>query len=197
MDEVLVGLTLKPFASAPQLAEILGTTAEQVAPRVAEAVAAGDVADMGGSYGVVKAASARVDEHYADRYGAVRANADLEAALDRFEGVNRLLLDVVSDWQTQEVAGQRIANDHADEAYDQKVLARLDRIHGRVTEALAPIAEQDALVARFLSRLDAALARVDAGESDYVCGIEVESYHNIWFQLHEHLLRMFGRDREV
>ena len=45
-------------------------------------------------------------------------------------------------------------------------------------------------------RLAEALARASAGETDYVSGVRVASYHTVWFELHEDLLRLLGRTRE-
>ncbi|GAC1310367.1 MAG: hypothetical protein NVSMB16_06960 [Acidimicrobiales bacterium] len=45
-------------------------------------------------------------------------------------------------------------------------------------------------------RLADALARVEAGDTEWFTGAMVESYHTVWFELHEDLLRMLGRERE-
>jgi hypothetical protein len=36
-----------------------------------------------------------------------------------------------------------------------------------------------------------------SGAIDYVSGVKVDSYHTVWFELHEDLLRMLGRSREA
>jgi hypothetical protein len=45
-------------------------------------------------------------------------------------------------------------------------------------------------------RLDDAYDKVLAGEHDHVSGARIDSYHTVWFELHEDLLRMLGRERE-
>ena len=45
-------------------------------------------------------------------------------------------------------------------------------------------------------RLDEAYDRVLAGDLGYVSGARIDSYHTVWFELHEDLLRMLGRERE-
>ena len=52
------------------------------------------------------------------------------------------------------------------------------------------------LLERYLHRLDAAYDNVLAGDLDYLSGARVDSYHTVWFELHEDLLRMLGRARE-
>ena len=34
------------------------------------------------------------------------------------------------------------------------------------------------------------------GEIDWVSGVRIDSYHTVWFELHEDLLRMLGRTRQ-
>ena len=46
------------------------------------------------------------------------------------------------------------------------------------------------------TRLDEAYDKVLAGEHDWVSGARIDSYHTVWFELHEDLLRMLGRERE-
>jgi hypothetical protein len=190
-EEVLMVLTLRPFADRAQAADILGAEEGELEGPLAAAVAAGEVAALGGTYGVTRRAGERLGDIYKGRYAEV---AD-EQALEDFERVNKSLLAVLTDWQTVEVAGQRVPNDHGDPAYDEEILTRLDQILERVRRALAPIAAADPLTGRFLDRLTAALEKAEAGERSYVSDVEVESFHNIWFQLHEHLLRMHGRER--
>ena len=194
-DDLFVALTLRPFASRAQVADILGVAEPQLEEPIAAAVAAGAVADLGGTYGLTRDAGEAVGVLYADRYAEARAGEAAAAALDDFERVNTALLAALTDWQTIELAGERVPTDHSDPAYDEEILTRLDQILTRVARALAPIAAEDALVERFLARLAVALEQAEAGERRFVSDVEVESFHNVWFQLHEHLLRMLGRER--
>ena len=66
----------------------------------------------------------------------------------------------------------------------------------RTADVLAPIVAADPLVGRFLDRIAVALTRADGGEEAYVSGVRVDSVHTVWFQMHEHLLRLTGRERE-
>ena len=47
----------------------------------------------------------------------------------------------------------------------------------------------------YKTRLDEAYDKVLAGEHDWVSGARIDSYHTVWFELHEDLLTSLGRDR--
>jgi hypothetical protein len=106
------------------------------------------------------------------------------------------VLDACSRWQVKEVAGRLVRNDHADPAYDEKVLNDLDDaladgavpLFGRLPEALARFG-------RYHPLLTAALDRARAGDGDYVTKPVLASFHTVWFELHEDLLATLGLDR--
>jgi pyruvate,orthophosphate dikinase len=60
------------------------------------------------------------------------------------------------------------------------------------------LAELAGLTARFggyRHRLDAAHARVADGSHEWIARPTIDSYHTVWFELHEHLLATLGRTR--
>jgi pyruvate,orthophosphate dikinase len=94
------------------------------------------------------------------------------------------------------VAGEQVPNDHSDAGYDAAVLRRLrDEIH----PAIIPVIEQAGAglgrLGLYRERLDAALTQIDKGEHQYIAHPLLESYHTVWFELHEELIRLAGRDR--
>jgi hypothetical protein len=133
---------------------------------------------------------------YADRFGAIRADGGLATDYARFEEVNREVKAIVTDWQVRPVGGQMLPNDHSDSAYDEGVLDRLAQAHERAGELLAGLARRVPRLGRYGERLAAALERAEAGEGDWVSGVRCDSYHTVWFELHEDLLRMLDRQRE-
>jgi hypothetical protein len=50
--------------------------------------------------------------------------------------------------------------------------------------------------ARYGSRLTEARARAEAGEHAWLTGALIDSYHTVWFELHEDLLATLGIARE-
>jgi hypothetical protein len=92
--------------------------------------------------------------------------------------------------------GGRIANDHSDADYDRAIVDRLGDLHERALKNLDRFAELEARLAQYSRRLESAYDKVLAGDTDFVSGARVDSYHTVWFELHEDLLRMLGRERE-
>jgi len=196
----LHGLVLKKAGQAGEVAEVLGATEAEVAPALDAAVAEKRAMAGRGKYMVTPAGRAWLDEQYPVLFADLRADPGADAAYARFEEVNRELLALMTRWQTVTVGGgvdvSAVPNDHSDAEYDAAVLdelAKLDSDAGPVLHVLAGLVPRLGVHRR---RLSEALARASAGETDYVSGVRVASYHTVWFELHEDLLRLLGRTRE-
>ena len=91
--------------------------------------------------------------------------------------------------------GDLIVNDHTDPAHDAAVVARLgdaDRVVRGVCNDLGGVlARFDGYGDRFAE----ALARVRAGEVEWFTRPLIDSYHTVWFELHENLLATLGIER--
>ena len=195
---VLTGLRLTSFAPAARVAEVVGLDEDDVARRLAALAEAGLVRQRGEQPpGWLLTPAGRAD-------GEARLAAELDAAglrdlvagaYGRFLELNRPLLDACTAWQLREVDGRQVPNDHADADHDVAALARL----GEVDDAVQPIcAELAAALDRFSSygsRLARARRRVEGGEGDWFTRPTIDSYHTVWFELHEHLLASLGLDR--
>ncbi len=68
-------------------------------------------------------------------------------------------------------------------------------VAGALAQALAAFAAALPRLDRYRERLDAALARAEGGEIEFVSGAKIDSYHTVWFELHEELLRILDRTR--
>lgn len=86
-------------------------------------------------------------------------------------------------------------NDHEDHRYDDQVLRRLNRVNREARPLCLQLGRSLSRFARYGARLDAAWDRVRAGDLGAVTD-DLESFHTIWFQLHEDLLSTLGRERE-
>jgi pyruvate,orthophosphate dikinase len=114
---------------------------------------------------------------------------------ERFTPVNSAFKHLITRWQMREVDGKQGRNDHSDTAYDAVVLAELDAVHRDVGDIVAGIAGAVARFGAYRSRLDAALEKVRSGDLRYLVAPDVESYHTIWFELHQDLIGLSGTTR--
>ena len=123
-----------------------------------------------------------------DEMGAREAVADAYA---RFLELNPELLVICTDWQ---VRGEEV-NDHTDAGYDRAVVDRLVDLHVRARPLLADLRAHLARFASYPARLRAALERVTEGEREWFTKPTIDSYHTVWFELHEDLLATLGLER--
>jgi hypothetical protein len=193
----LHGLAVKKAGGAEAVAGVLGGDEAAIAAALDEAVAGGRAAGAKGTYMVSPAGREWLDERYPEAFAEFRANGEASDAYERFERINRELLGLFTDWQMIPAAGgERIPNDHSDADYDAGVVDRLGAQHERAEKVLDRFADLEPRLGRYRERLDEAYDKVLAGDKDYVSGARIDSYHTVWFELHEDLLRMLGRERE-
>ena len=192
-DDILRALLIKGLGTPESLAPMLAVGPDAVTaldPLVGDGLAeraAGGVRLTGegklAALGLFAADRARLGEGAAD------------AALDEFLALNDELKACVTAWQVRELDGNQTINDHSDEAYDGEVLERLRGTHGRTAVWLATLAAALPRLATYGDRLNRAVELATAGDGRYVASPRVESYHGIWFELHEELIRLAGRKR--
>lgn len=189
-------LTLRQLADADQILAIIEQAPDDVKAALERAVEEGTTLAARGAYMISPAGRQLLDEAYPEWFAAERSSEEIGAAMDSFEsGVNRQMLSLTTDWQTVEVNGERQPNDHGDAAYDARVIDKLGGVIDRTDGVLAPLVAAQPSVGRFLERIEQALTRAESGETDYVSSVRTDSVHTVWFQMHEHILRITGRER--
>ena len=194
----LHGLAVKKAGNAEAVAAILGESdAEAITAALDEHVAAGRAAGANGMFMVAPPGREWLDQRYPEAYAEFRDNPEATETYERFEKINRELLQLFTDWQMMPSAGgERVPNDHSDADYDAEIVDRLGAQHERAEKVLDRFAALDPRLGVYKTRLDDAYDKVLAGDSDWVSGARIDSYHTVWFELHEDLLRMLGRERE-
>jgi pyruvate,orthophosphate dikinase len=193
-EDVLRALLIKGYATPEALGDCLFTGAEQVAAVLDRLTADGLVEMAAGSFrltGDGKAVAAEVLSADRERWGADESLA----ALDRFIELDGRMKQTVTDWQMRTVDGEQQFNDHTDAAYDRSVLDRLGALHADAVAWLRPLEERLARLAGYRARLERAAAAARNGEQAYVASPRVDSYHTVWFELHEELIQLAGRTR--
>ena len=195
---VLLGLRLYGFAEADALSARLGIAIDDVAKHLDAFERDGLVRHRPGAMGgwTLTAAGRAEGEH--------RAAAELEASGTRpvvedayrtFLEQNPALLQLCTDWQLRGGPGDNTPNDHRDEAYDAEVIARLVEIDAAIQPVCARLAEALERFGGYGERLAHAVEQVQAGEKDWFTKPVIDSYHTVWFELHENLLATLGIER--
>jgi hypothetical protein len=77
-----------------------------------------------------------------------------------------------------------------------RIIDRLGELHERGERGLAQLTREVPRFAYYARNLLAALERAEAGEVEWVSDARLASYHTLWFELHEDLLRLVGRQRQ-
>lgn len=193
---VLHGIAIKKHATPEEVAGLTGLDLETVNKHTEDAVAGGRAQRAGDKVMLAPAAQMALSGEYAKAYGDLRNDDAFMAAYEDFEKVNLDLKQVITEWQTMTVGGEQIANDHADPAYDEKVIDKLGDVHERAEHVLDRLAAKLPRLAIYKDKLLAALEKAEDGDTAWVSDARTESYHTVWFELHEDLLRITGRKRE-
>ncbi|KUI29248.1 hypothetical protein [Mycobacterium sp. GA-2829] len=119
-------------------------------------------------------------------------SATVKEIYGAFTDYNADLKTIITDWQTR---GPDEPNDHADAEYDDSVLQRLQALHEKVLPLLDRIAEAAPRLSHYKIRLVKAADAVAAGDHGFVSKPIVDSYHTVWFELHEDLIGLAGLTR--
>jgi pyruvate,orthophosphate dikinase len=194
-DDVVRALAIKGYVTPDLLAPALRIKPDKAEAVLQDLVSDGAVTESSGMFSLTdegKAAGTRMLE--ADRASFGRDAA--VAALDGFVALDGRMKIIVTAWQMREVDGKQVLNDHDDAAYDEAVLADLAVLHADASAWIGPLTAGLARLATYAARLDAAAAAAAAGDHPYIASPRVDSYHSIWFELHEDLIRLAGKTRE-
>lgn len=193
---VMHGIAVKKYATVEDICSVTGLQPDLVTALVAEAVSKGRASEAKNKYLLTPIGQVTLKSAYSKAYSALRNDPDFCSDYESFEHINDDLKQAITDWQTIEVGGQRVPNDHANKDYDASVIDRLGDIHERVDRVLERLAERERRLNRYREKLLSALEKAEDGDISWVSDATTESYHTVWFELHEDLLRVMGRERE-
>jgi len=190
MDDVIRALGIKGFATTEGAADAVASTPNDVQPLLDNLVVDGLAASMAGAYRLTDTGAARASELVEaerKRWGAA------DTALDAFLALDERMKETVTAWQLK---APDVVNDHGDPDYDKSVLDRLADLHKEAAAFLDANAGGSPRLAIYRERLDRALDQALAGDGRFVASPRVDSYHGVWFELHEDLIQLAGRTRE-
>ncbi|HEV8296074.1 MAG TPA: hypothetical protein VGQ20_02210 [Acidimicrobiales bacterium] len=195
---VLHTLRLKSFVDAGVIA------AASRQPESTVETVLGDLAEQG----LITRRNGRISGWSLTTAGRIEGERRLAAELDElgcrevFEGVyrrfivlNQPFLIACTRWQLRDADGVQIDNDHRDPVYDESVVAELDRVDDAVQPLCRELATVLSRFAYYNGRFAVARVRVHAGEHEWFARPIVDSYHTVWFELHENLLATLNIER--
>jgi len=192
-DDCLRAIAIKGFAPAQGVADATLSTLEVVQPIVDQLALDGSISTVAGSFRLTETGTARAAALLAAEqaaWGLDHANA----ALDAFLGLDHRMKDTVTAWQIRDPRAQ-LLNDHADADYDQVVLDQLAALHADAIAWLTPLESACPRLGTYGVRLGRALDNALRGDERFVASPRVDSYHGVWFELHEDLIQLAGRNR--
>ena len=184
-------VSLKGRASVDILADALSLSPDIATTSYAPLCERGLCTKTGGGFRLTPAGRDRLALMLADE----RAHADAAAVVALYEDFcvfDAELKQIMTAWQLKR---DGIANDHADADYDRAVLQRLADLHGRLGTLMQRLAQLSPRLADYGARLSRAATRIAAGDHSYVARIISDSYHTVWFELHEDLMSLAGLTR--
>lgn len=194
--QAMHGLAIKKFGTATAVADALNGAESDVQAGLDLAVSEGLAMAAKGAFMLTPKGQQALAAEYPTQFASLRANATFAAGYGKFELINNELKQLITDWQTMVVAGETVPNDHSNVEYDEKLISKLGDLHERAEPMLARLAPALPRLSRYAARLDAALDKAESGEINFVSGAKIDSYHTVWFELHEDLLRILDRKRD-
>ncbi|MBG0826646.1 transcriptional regulator [Planomonospora sp. ID67723] len=195
---VLHALRCIGFAGLARVAEATGLPESDAESELIDLAVAGLVTcvpgDFGG-WGLTEAGRAADAEWIRGELEAAGTRTAVAGAYDDFLVLNPELLDLCTAWQMRSADGAAVPNDHTDPAYDARVLDLFTDFHRRADAVCADLSAAMLRFQRYRVRFATALARARSGAVEYVTD-NLDSYHIVWFQLHEDLLATLGIPRD-
>lgn len=193
---VLHGLAIKKHGTAEQVAALTRIDESEVDALLKQAVENDRANENNGKYVLAPTAQMALKGQYSKAYRELRSDEQFLRAYENFEHINLALKDLITRWQVVDVGGAQIANDHTNTEYDEKIIDELGGLHERAEPVLSQLAASLSRLSVYADNLLAALEKAEDGATQWVSDAKTDSYHTVWFELHEDLLRITGRQRQ-
>lgn len=195
LHRVMHGIAIKKHAAPAAIAALAGVSVETADATLAAAEAGGRVVAADGKYLLSPAGQMILLGEYSRFYDELRRDTGFVDAYERFEIINNDLKSLITDWQTMDIGGQKVPNDHSNADYDDRIIGRLGDLHERFEPVLSEMVAREPRLRWYADKLTEALEKAEDGDIAWVSDATIESYHTVWFEMHEDLLRLLGRER--
>jgi len=199
---VVHALRVRGFVDMPLVAEVAGMAVDEATLLLAALEAVGHARYREGrmsGWMLTSDGRAHGEALLARELEGAGCRNEVEGAYSRFLEGNQGFLGLCTDWQLRQdpadPAGGSIVNDHADPDYDAAVIGRLTEIDSAIQPVCAALAAVLERFGGYGERFATALDRVRGGDRDWFTKPMIDSYHTVWFELHENLLATLGIQR--
>lgn len=187
----LMTIRLKGRMTAEAVAQTTGAPIDEATNSLERGVEAGALLGANGRYKITPAGRELLARLVDEERSTIDA-ARLGSLYETFDEHNTALKQIVTDWQLRPDGS---LNDHDDTAYDAVIVDRLLALDRAIQPWLDDLRVVAPRLARYAVRLSSAAEAVGAGDLTYVARPVADSYHTVWFELHEELMALTGRDR--
>jgi hypothetical protein len=185
-------LRIKGFAGSDTVAEVAGLSVDQAEAHL-KALLAAEQALFRENRSLWQLTPAGKEAHKAaiveDVPKPVAAN--LHHPYQTFLQLNDSFKVLCTDWQLRD--GE--PNDHADDEYDEAVIARLYELDETAQPVVAELSSHLDRLSPYGPRLTGARQRLVDGNLKMITGVMCNSYHDVWMELHEDLILSQQIDR--
>jgi pyruvate,orthophosphate dikinase len=195
VEKLLICLRIKGFGKAEAIAEAMGSSVEEVQGLLADLVVRQWADETRVGYRLSPSGRTEADK----AFELERAGLDqriFARLYEEFSPINDAFKQLVTRWQMRDVGDRQVRNDHTDEAYDRSVLEGFDPIHRDICDLIGAIATSASRIGDYKQRLDLALGRIRSGDLRYIAAPDRDSYHTVWFELHQDLIGLAGTTRQ-
>ena len=192
--EIAMALRLKGIAGSDVIEEITGQDTATVESALQAMVQAEHAQETPRGLRLLPEGKDWVDELLDEERQGID-QAEMERVYEDFCSQNDLFKQLVTDWQVRTDIEEQTLNDHLDADYDAAIINRLEALD----EAIRPVFEQAVELAprlgRYIDRFSAAFLKLQSGDGSYLASPLKDSYHSVWFEMHEELILLCGRNR--
>jgi pyruvate,orthophosphate dikinase len=195
-DALIVCLSVKGFAKAETLTAALDADVAAVERALADAEGCGEAERTKIGWRLTPAGTGVARAIVAGERARLAPEA-IAHVYERFTVLNDRFKAVIMAWQIRRIDGADVPNDHSDADYDEGIFCDLEAIDGEIAGVLAWLAERVPRTAPYRQRFTRALEIARGGNVRFVAAPIIDSYHTVWFELHEELIRLSGTTREA
>jgi DNA-binding MarR family transcriptional regulator len=188
---VLQTLRLKGRALPEDVAAAAGIDTAELSPIIEKLTADGNAEEARGRLKLTKPGREVLEGLLAEERKGVDQDA-LKSAYHDFDQHNSTFKQLITDWQLKD---GDTPNDHSDSAYDQQIVERLVELDAGFTPLLTQIVSIAPRLEPYPARFAGALEKVQAGDHTWIARPMIDSYHTVWFELHEDLIGLAGLNR--